>query len=281
MRRGVNLGNRLDAWPPRPVPDRWLDAVRDAGFDTVRLPVRWAAFVAPGPPYDLDAAFAATVDRTVDAALERGFTVVVDVHHYDDVDADRLVGLWSRLAARYADRPAALWLELLSEPHLEAPVWNTLLRRVLAAVRAVDANRSVLVGPAPMNTVAALPSLDVPADDRLIRTVHYYEPMPFTHQGAAWAPAGPVGPRWGTDADHAAVTADLSRAAATGSLFVGEFGTYDRADLGSRVRWTRHVRGELERLGLDWCYWDFATDFGLYDPDAGTWRTPLLTALLP
>lgn len=269
MRRGVNLGNRLDAWPPRPVPDRWLDVVRSAGFDTVRLPAR------------VEAHWDSLVERAVDAALERGFTVVVDVHHYDDVDGDRLVDLWSRLAARYADRPPSLWLEPLNEPHLDVTAWNLLLRRALAAVRAVDPERTVVVGPAPMNTVAALPSLDVPADDRLIRTVHYYEPMPFTHQGAAWAGSGPVGVGWGTDADHAAVTAGLTRAAATGPLFVGEFGTYDRADPESRVRWTRHVRGELERLGLDWCYWDFATDFGLYDPDAGAWRTPLLKALLP
>jgi endoglucanase len=283
MRRGVNLGG-FDVVPPRPVPAEWLDLVRDTGFDTVRLPVRWAAWCAPRPPYAIDPAFAAGVDAAVDAALGRGFTVVVDVHHYADVEGDRLVGLWSQLATRYADRPAALWLELLNEPPLAVPQWNALLRRALAAVRAVDPGRTVVVGPAPMNEVAALPGLDLPADDRLVATVHYYEPMPFTHQGAPWVPGAEAwrDVAWGSDADHAAVTADLERVAAYGRpVFVGEFGTYERADPDSRVRWTAHVRAELDRLRLDWCYWDFATDFGMYDPRARAWRDPLRKALAP
>jgi len=63
-------------------------------------------------------------------------------------------------------------------------------------------------------------------------------------------------------------------------LFVGEFGTYAAADRDSRVRWTTAVRTELERLGVGWCYRDFATDFGAVDPAGGTWHEPLRAALL-
>jgi endoglucanase len=296
MRRGINFGNRLDALPARPVPDAWFDLVRDAGFDTVRLPVRWSAHAAATAPYALDEPYAVAVDAAVDAALRRGLTTIVDVHHYDalqaapDAHADRLVGLWERIAARYADRSPALWLEPLNEPHgaLDAPQWNILLREALAAIRAVDPDRTVLIGPAPMNDIHALPTLDLPDDERVRATVHYYAPLRFTHQGAPWVDGAD---RWrdvgwggdgrGGDADRAAVTADLERLAGHGAVFVGEFGTYERADLASRVRWTAHVRGELERLGLDWCYWDFATDFGVYDPAAEAWREPLRKALLP
>ena len=30
--------------------------------------------------------------------------------------------------------------------------------------------------------------LVLPADDALVATIHYYLPMPFTHQGAWWEP---------------------------------------------------------------------------------------------
>ena len=39
-----------------------------------------------------------------------------------------------------------------------------------------------------MNTIAGLTELELPDDDRLIVTIHYYLPLPFTHQGAHWWP---------------------------------------------------------------------------------------------
>ena len=42
----------------------------------------------------------------------------------------------------------------------------------------------------------------------------------------------------------------------------------------------RWVRRELDRLGLPWAYWDFATDFGAYDRDRRAWRRELLAALM-
>ncbi len=248
--------------------------IRGAGFDTVRLPVRWSAHADHAPPFYLDEGFAAQVDDVVDSALARDLTVVVDVHHYDEVcsapalHADRLVGLWERIATRYADRGDRLWLELLNEPSgaLEAAGWNSLLRRVLAALRAVDPRRTVVVGPVRHNSIDALDALDLPDDSSLVATVHYYSPMRFTHQGAAWIDGADQWPArtWGEEADRSAVTADLERAAAWAAvhrrpLLVGEFGTYERAGLASRVRWTTHVRSELERLGIDWCCWDLGT----------------------
>jgi endoglucanase len=46
------------------------------------------------------------------------------------------------------------------------------------------------------------------------------------------------------------------------------------------VAWTAHVRAAAEQLDMAWCYWDFATDFGAYDPATDMWRQPLRAALL-
>ena len=62
-------------------------------------------------------------------------------------------------------------------------------------------------------------------------------------------------------------------------LYVGEFGTLDTADHDSRLRWTRWVRRELDRLDVPWAYWDFATDFGVFDRDRRAWRRGFLEAL--
>jgi endoglucanase len=63
-------------------------------------------------------------------------------------------------------------------------------------------------------------------------------------------------------------------------LFLGEFGTASAAAMADRAAWTAAVRTEAERLGVAWCYWDFATDFGAFDISRHAWREPLREALL-
>jgi endoglucanase len=217
------------------------------------------------------------------------------MHHADGVYADpesafpRLTALWRQISTHFADRSGPLAFELLSEPRsaLTPSAWNALLPTALRAVRAVDPERLVVAGGAEASTLAGLRHLDLPRDDRLIATLHYYEPFSFTHQGANWEPGSDAwrGTGWGSPAEFAAVTADLEEAAAWAkrhgvALYVGEYGTIESADDESRVRWTRHVRRELERLGLPWAYWDFGTDFGLYDLTLSRWRPGLLDALM-
>jgi endoglucanase len=221
--------------------------------------------------------------------------VVVDVHHYDELcadpagHADRFVAVWSQIADRWADRPPTVHFELLNEPHppMTAGEWNRLLAAALAVVRRSNPDRVVVAGPAAMNTIDALADLDLPGDDRLIVTIHYYEPFAFTHQGAPWWPGAEhwVGTTWGSPTDRDAVKADLQWLAAWARrrdlrVFIGEFGTYQRADSRSRVAWTTHVRTIADQLDMAWCYWDFGTDFGAYDPATNAWRQPLRAALL-
>lgn len=299
VRRGVNVGNALD-WQPGNrhrlrVEARHFDAIAAAGFDTVRLPVRWSGHAATTPPFTIDGEFFDAVDETVDQALARRLEVVVDLHHYDELcadpagHADRFIALWHQIAERWADRPPTVYFELLNEPRLPMTSgdWNRLLAAALGVVRRSNPDRLVVAGPAAMNTIDALADLDLPNDDRLIVTTHYYEPFAFTHQGTPWCRDGErwLGTRWGSPAERDAVQADLERLAAWAAdrdlrVFIGEFGTYERADQSDRVAWTTHVRTAAEQLDMAWCYWDFATDFGVYDPAADTWRQPLRAALL-
>jgi endoglucanase len=299
LRRGINFGNALDtgsgaAPPPLSIEERYFDAVCAAGFDTVRLPVRWSAHADDTAPYAIDPALFRDVDRAVELALARDLSVVVNVHHYHELQdrprehERRFLALWHQIAAHYVDQPAGLHFELLNEPRnaVTAPLWNRLLRPALAVVRESHPDRGVLVGPVRMNDVAALADLDLPPDEHLIATIHYYAPFEFTHQGASWVTGAQrwLGTTW-EDGGRAAVRDDLARAADWAGthgreMFVGEFGAYEKADLASRVRWTRCVRSEAERLDLGWCYWDFATDFGVFDPTRDAWRTPLHDALL-
>ncbi len=79
---------------------------------------------------------------------------------------------------------------------------------------------------------------------------------------------------------------ELARAAAWGQknnrpVFMGEFGSYSKADNASRIRWTNFVRSTAEQLGMAWAYWEFGAGFGIYDRDKKSYRTDLTKALLP
>lgn len=300
--RGINLGNALEA----PKEGDWglkLDAgyfkvIKDAGFATVRVPVKWSAHAAKGAPYAIDPEFFKRIDWVLDQAQSNGLNVVLNVHHYDELDREpgrhlpRLVALWEQIAKRYKDRPATVVFELDNEPHdkLVDQKWNDAIPAALKAVRATNPTRAVIVGPPFWNGIWALPKLKLPDDPNLILTVHYYEPFKFTHQGAPWAGKEVKdlsGVKWtGTDAELAALRKNFDQAADWAKkhnvpVFLGEFGAFEKADMESRAKWTAAVVREAEARGFSWAYWEFASGFGAYDRQKKAWREPLLRALIP
>ena len=302
LRRGVNLGNMLEApnegeWGLF-VQEEYFDLIQEAGFDFVRLPVRWNTHAEQEQPYTVDPAFFARVDEVVNWALERNLTVIMDFHHYEEMmwdpwsHKDRLLSIWKQVAEHYKDYPPAVLFELLNEPNdqLNASLWNQYLAEALAAVRETNPTRDVVIGPASWNAYDWVSTLDVPNDEHLIVTFHYYLPFEFTHQGAEWVEGSDpwLGRTWeGTEAEKAEIATHFDSVAEWAKrhnnlrILLGEFGAYSKADMDSRVRWTEFVRSEAERHGFAWAYWEFASGFGIYDPEAGVWREDLLNVLIP
>jgi endoglucanase len=301
--RGVNLANALEA--PKEgdwgvvLKEEYFDRIASAGFDSVRLPVRWSAHAEASPPYRIDPKFLDRVDWAIKQLLKRRITPIVNMHNYDelvrepDKNRERFVALWRQIAEHYEGYPRALAFELFNEPNgnLTADKWNELLAETITVVRRTNPRREIVVGPVGWNGIKELPSLELPEKDRyIIVTVHYYNPFHFTHQGASWA--GPdsqqwLGTKWtGTPAEQRDVRRDFDAAITWAvqhhrPIWLGEFGAYSKADLDSRVRWTRFVTQEALKRKMGFAYWEFCSGFGIYDPQRHRWIEPLKDALLP
>lgn len=195
--RGMNLGNALEApnegdWGIT-LQDSDFRAIRDAGFKTVRVPVRLNAHAGATYPYPLDKTFLARLDWVVAVAKAYNLTVVLDLHHFDEfcahpaAEGPKFLMLWKQVATHFSSEDEGLCFELLNEPHgnLSAGTWNTWLAKGIAAIRQIDKTRTLVVGGVDYNSAPALAQLQLPAkDEHLIGTFHFYGPMLFTHQGA-------------------------------------------------------------------------------------------------
>ncbi len=229
--RGVNFGNLLEADPDE---GAWSNGIviqeshfvlaKEAGFDSVRLPVGFALHSQSTPPYTIDAAFLARVDQVVGWGLAHGLRMIVDLHNYTALQSDpqgqraRFVALWQQIATHFQSAPDEVYYELLNEPNtgLDTATWNAVVAETLSAIRAIDPRHTVVVGATDWSNIDGLAGLHVPdAEHNAIVTFHYYTPTLFCFQGKQsfmgndWAttgitwpgpPASPVTPAPGVSA---------------------------------------------------------------------------------
>lgn len=221
---GVNLGNALEAdregdWGVT-LDAEYFDEIAAAGFDHVRVPIKWSAYADERAPFtipqtdDPSIPYAANiwerVDWVIDQAESAGLHVIINVHHYDELHEDptghrnRFLAIWGQIAARYADAPPSVLFELLNEPNdtfnREPERWNEMFADALAIVRQTNPDRAVLAAPVEWNGVPALDDLELPDDPNLIVSIHFYEPFWFSHQGAEWIdPTPPTPVSWDPD----------------------------------------------------------------------------------
>ncbi len=297
--RGINILSHdpfFDADQGAHFKDRYFRTIVAAGFRTVRIPQ--AVYRHIDAEGRIDPVWLAKLDRVVRLATLNGLNVIIDNnndrHCTDQGQAclDLNARAWANLARHYRQAPATVLFELYNEPEgaITPDMWNAGLAKLLAAVRASNPDRNVLIGPAHSYNPRDLAELVLPdSDHHLIATFHYYEPFSFTHQGGAWLPPErrpPLGARFGTPAEIADLDRTFDYVAAWSTwvhrpVFLGEFGALDTADAGDRVLWTRLVARAAEQRGFSWAYWQFDGDFTVYDTVHDAWVAPVLCALIP
>ena len=295
----INIGNHLESpaengWGGARIGDADFRNIAAAGFQTVRIPVRWDSHAAGTAPHTIDSAWLKRVEAVVDGALDAGLNVILDSHNFEglhehpDDNRDELAALWSQIAARFADRPTdRLWFEIENEPHHQLANANLphIFAPALAEIRKSNPDRPVIVGGEFWSGIDSLATLNLPDDPHMIPTFHYYEPFAFTHQGADWPEEKqPLGRVYGGPEDQQRLKDDIAKVRAyiarTGKTpFIGESGAYDVISLDQRVAYTRAVHDAFAPLGVGLCTWAYTNTFPFYDHDKKRWLPGMLGAM--
>jgi endoglucanase len=316
--KGANIANYLEVppsenWSVRHSVDD-LKEIRAQGFDHIRLPVAWHCYTGPAPDYKISDDIFSKADNMVTNALALGLNVIVNLHHFDEFTTDpaanteRFHAIWRQVAARYAKAPPGLAFELLNEPHDAATtaVMNPIYAKAIHEIRRTNPRRTLFVGPGHWNSPGDLPEFRLPDnDDNIIVTLHCYDPMFFTHQGASWAgpdfrttgvqfpgpPATPLEPdpdlhlkKWMVDTIHRynteptennpsspkAFLSKIQKAKAWSEEFgrpvhFGEFGAFTKADQNSRAHYYAAMRQAFDNAGFGWAIWDWKSGFNYWD----------------
>jgi aryl-phospho-beta-D-glucosidase BglC (GH1 family) len=300
--RGINMGNTFEA----PSEDEWgnpwkseyFKVISELGFNHVRLPVRWepATRSMATAPYTIQPVFLERIKAVIDTALRYNLHIIVNMHHHEalyenpSVQKARFLSQWYQIGDYFKAYSDKLLFEVLNEPHgnVTPVLWNEYFADALAEIRKTNPTRVVLMGVADYGGLGGIVQLELPDDEYIILSPHYYNPFTFTHQGADWVDGADawLGTTWNdTEADRETVISEFSFARHFSQvqhipIHVGEFGAFSTADIESRSRWTTFLARWFEENDMSWAYWEFSAGFGIYNPTTKTVITPLVNALL-
>ena len=309
--RGVNLTNWFQAASPQQIQvSKYtledFQQIQSLGCDAIRLPINLHAMTNGAPNYRLDPLFLEFLDQAANWAETLGIYLILDNHTFDPaVGTDPNIGgvleaVWTQMAEHYKDRSEFIIYEVLNEPHdISDQLWNSIQMRVVDAIRTIDQDHYVVIGPAAWNSFHNLDDMPIYPQEKLIYTFHFYDPFVFTHQGATWTspsmgalaevpfpyqasemptlPASLVGTWIESSFNDYQNTGTLSqlrsmidiavafREARNVPIFCGEFGTYiPNSPKDDRVFYYQQVREYLEEKDIAWTMWDYHGGFGLY-----------------
>ncbi len=216
MNPGWNLGNTFDSfdtggdrgetsWGNPPVTKELIKAIKDQGFNSIRMPFTSVMRTGDAPDYKIDEEFLNRYAEVVKWALDEGLYVVVNLHHdswnwaynigSDDGDAlEKFSALWTQLAEYFKNYPEQLSFEALNEPYFngetetQLKILDTVNRTFYQIVResgGMNATRMLLLPTLNTNDsedrcASLYETIQSLNDENIIATFHYYGYWPFS-----------------------------------------------------------------------------------------------------
>lgn len=300
MGTGWNLGNSLEAiggetaWGNPATTRAFVDKVKAAGFNTIRIPVSWSVF-SDAANFTITETWMNRVEEVVNYALANNMYVIMN-EHWDggwlqptnaqkDYANNRLKVMWTQIARRFRNYDYHLIFagtnEVMVTNNYNAPtaeyssVQNGFNQVFVNAVRSTggrNAYRYLAVQSFNTNIDHAANFFTLPTDvteKRLLLEVHYYDPYNFALNENSNIT------QWGSIATDPAATETWANESYVDAQFqkmktkfidngvgviLGEFGAITRDDVSGsenfRKYYLHYVSNSARTHGLVPVYWD-------------------------
>ena len=118
------------AWGNPVVTKKMIVAVKKAGFNAVRIPVRWQCHITNPQAMSIDKAWLARIKEVVGWCLDNDLKVIINTHHekwlegrptyqYKDENCQKLALLWMNIASEFANYDYRLAFAGTNEVHIK------------------------------------------------------------------------------------------------------------------------------------------------------------------
>ncbi len=136
---GINLGNTMDGhsgftpgetlWQISTTTKAYINALHDAGYNTVRIPVTWGTMIDDENGYSINENWLNRVQEIVDYCVSQDMYAIINIHHdgaeesgwlyvgAEDIDAvyEKFECVWRNIAERFKDYDEHLIFESMNE----------------------------------------------------------------------------------------------------------------------------------------------------------------------
>lgn len=307
--RGINVSWLEQYWNPQvldlnKLTDSDFRLIGSLGLKTIRLPIAFQQFYIQGSDIQ-KVKLLADIDAVIRKAIKHRIRLVL-VNHYGNLRADhlqfdtqQLLELWTFLEKRYRKISCnSLYFELLNEPVISDQQWLPVAQRLIARIRKMSPDRTIIVGASNYNSIYELSRIAPLPFKNIIYTFHFYEPFLFTHQGADWIgeQVSTIGipfpyldqqmPTLAASARGTAGEANYKNYRNEGKagavhdkllmikqwsdihhvpILCSEYGVYRKfASEQSICNYLTVVKNELDRLSIPWMIWEYDENFSIF-----------------
>ena len=315
---GWNLGNTLEcygykswsedaetAWGNPVTTKEMIKKIKDAGFNTVRIPVTWAEHMNGDV---IDSSWMSRVKEVVDYAYDEDLFVILNMHHDDFIwftpseaeyesDSAKLKTIWRQISAEFGDYGDRLLFEGMNEPRTidspnewmggtpeERKVVNKYIKDFVDTVRETggkNADRTLIVTSyAASAETSAINDVVIPNGGNIAISVHYYAPWEF---------AEGKNTTFG-DSEKKILDAKFSELRTKFvdkgvPVFVGEFGCVAAADNSTRAQFYEYYVSAAKKSGIKCFVWDNGIEsgdssYGLFNRAKLTFNNEIITAII-
>lgn len=298
---GWNLGNTLDAtggnvadvtaqeqsWGNAKITPELMVRVKEAGFDTIRIPVTWYRYTSDDGTYTIREDFMAHVREVVQWAREADLFVILNIHHEawlnepnfaaDAVkNGEQLSAMWRQIADAFADFDQHVIFEGMNEPRAQGTSYEwggnaegyaavnyldqVFVNTIRKDAKGYNAERCLMIpGYAATSSAVgmaaiALPTVNGEVAKNIIVSVHSYDPQSFCLSDAQTT--------FNPETDGAVIARVFENIRTTFldygiPVVMGETGaTNSGGNHEERAKWAYCVAQNAQRYGVPIVIWD-------------------------